>query len=344
MVVYLPWSSLPDFRSYNYGTIAFVLVSTEDDVLSKDSVGIDDPVIYTMTVPVYSWLTNDTVGRLRVSSIITVVILILLSGNPLKSAFKENLTLSFHFWPIACSIYVETVTAEVRGDNYLLSHTDNTSSIFNTTTPFARPPPTSPLERNWAALMDDIDESDIMYGYYDMQFGSGLYGTDEWLQNRILALLNGTTSTPAQKLGALEADLQSITSIAYSIVFGQIYNSKNSTVARNSNIITVLGQEHVPLGKLQVNGPQLFVGFVCILVLLACVLISSGLTLVTEESGDVYMLSGEVLDLMCLMKNSALPELLNNTGAAPSNTSTRRAEAEKLDVVLVHLLYHHLLI
>ena len=148
--------------------------------------------------------------------------------------------------------------------------------------------------------------------------------------------------TSAQKLGALEADLQNITSVAYSIIFEQIYNSKNSTAARNSNIITVLGQEHVPLAKLQVNGLQVFVGLVCVLVLLACVLISSGLRSVAEKPSDVYMLSGEVLDLMCLMKNSALPELLNNTGAAPSDTGARRTQAEKLDVVLVHLLYHHL--
>ena len=310
--------------------MAFALVSTKSNVLSKDPVGIDDPVIYTMTVPVYSWLTNDTIGRLRVSSIITTAILIVLSGDPPRSAFKENLTVSFHFWPIGCSIYVETVTAEVRGDNYLLSHTNSTSSTFNTTTPFVRPPPTSPLERNWADLSDQI---------YDWDF---IRAGPSWLESRILALLNGTTSTSAQKLGTLEADLQSITSVAYSIIFEQIYSSKNSTAVRNSNIITVQGQEPVRLGRVQVNGLQTFVGLVCILVLLACVLISSGLRPMAKQSGDVYLLSGEVLDVMCLMKNSALPQLLNNTGAMPSDTGARRAQAEKLDVVLVHLLYHHL--
>ena len=172
--------------------------------------------------------------------------------------------------------------------------------------------------------------------------GESPYGTDVWLQNRILGLLNGATSTSAQKLGAFEADLQNITSVAYSIIFEQIYNSKNPTAARNSTIITVLGQEHVPLGKLHVNGLQVFVGLVCVLVLLGCVLISSGLRPVAEKSGDVHMLSGGVLDVMCLMKNSALPELLNNIGPAPSNTGARRAQAEKLDVVLVHLFDHHL--
>ena len=273
-------------------------------------------------------------------SIIIIAALTVLSENPPTTgkAFKENVTVSFHFWPIACSIYVETVTAEVRGDNYLLSHTDNTSSAFNTTTPFVRPPPASPLERNWVFLLDEIYYWDFVPDDYHWE---SQFGTDEWLENRILALLNGTTST-SQKLGALEADLQSITSVAYSIVFGEIYNSKNSTAARNSDIITVLGQESVPLGKLQVNGLQVFVGLICVIVLLACVLISSGLRLVAEKSGDVYMLSGEVLDVMCLMKNSALPELLNNTGAASSDTGARRAQAEKLDVVLVHLFDHQL--
>ena len=143
-------------------------------------------------------------------------------------------------------------------------------------------------------------------------------------------------------LGALEADLQSITSVAYSIIFEQIYNSKNPTVACDSNIVTVLGQEQVPLAKLQVNGLQVFVGLICILVLLACVLISSGFRPVAENPAMcTCLLSGEVLDLMCLMKNSALPELLN-TDVAPSTTGAQRAQAEKLDVVLVHLLYHHL--
>ena len=274
-------------------------------------------------------------------SIVILAVLTVLSENPppIGQMFREYVTVSFHFWPIACSIYVETVTAEVRGDNYLLSHTDNTSSAFNTTTPFVRPPPASPLERNWAYLLDQIYKSDFLGGQSDWVSS---YGTDEWLENRILALLNGTTLTSAQKLGTLEADLQSITSVAYSIVFEQIYNSKSSAAARNSDIITVLGQEHVLLGKLQVNGLQVFVGLICVIVLLACLLISSGLRLVAEKSGDVYMLSGEVLDVMCLMKNSALPELLNNTGATSSDTGARRVQAEKLDVVLVHLFHHHL--
>jgi hypothetical protein len=155
----------------------------------------------------------------------------------------------------------------------------------------------------------------------------------KWLENRILALLNGTTSSSAQKLDALEADLQTITSMAYSLLFEQIYTSKNSTGSRNANTITVEGQERMPLAKLNVNGLQVFIGLVCILVLLVCVLISSGLRPGAEKSADGYMLSGELLDLMCLMKNSALPELLNNASAEPSNTNARRAKAEKLDVV-----------
>ena len=267
----------------------------------------------------------------------------MLSGHPPIPLLKENLTVSFHFWPIACSIYVETVTAEVRGDNYLLSRTDNTSSAFNTTTPFVRGPPTSPLERNWADLLDQIIDWEATGLADEVRNGTipDGTGTSGWLGDRLMAPFEGTTLTSAQKLDALEADLQSITSIAYSLIFEEIYNSKNPTAAPNSNIITVLGQEDVTLGKLQVNGLQVFVGLVCILVLLACVLISSGLRPVAEKSGDVYMLSAEVVDVMCLMKNSALPELLNNTGPAPSTTSARRAQAELLDVVLVHLLYHH---
>ena len=340
--MYLPWSSSPDNSSYNYGTMAFVLISTKNNVLSKDSVGIDDPVIHTTTVPVYSWLGNETIGRL--GSVITIAVLIVLSGHAPKSAFMENVTISFHFWPIACSIYVETVMADVRGDNYLLSYTTNTSNVSNTTTPFVRLPPTSPLERNWASVLDQIYASEIPTPgpIWQGSVWQGLYAPSKWLENRILALLKGTTSTSAQKLGALETDLQSITSVAYSLLFEQIYNSGNFTGARYPNVITVLGQERVPLAKLQVNGLQVFVGLICTLVLLACVLISSGLGPVTEESSDVYMLSGEVLDLMCLMKNSALPELLNSTGVAPSNTGARRAKAEKLNVVLVYLPYHHL--
>lgn len=152
---------------------------------------------------------------------------------------------------------------------------------------------------------------------------------DKWLESRILALLNTTTSSSAQKLHALEADLQTITSIAYSFLFEQIYASKNSTAA---NTVTVQGQESISLAKLNINGLQVFIGLACNLVLLVCVLISSGLRPGVEKCADGHMLSGELLDLMYLMKNSALPKLLNNTGAEPYDTVARRAKAEKLDV------------
>ena len=64
-VVYLPWRSSPDNSSDIYGTISFALVTTKSNMLSKDPVGIDDPVLRTMTLPVYSWTTNETIGMLK---------------------------------------------------------------------------------------------------------------------------------------------------------------------------------------------------------------------------------------------------------------------------------------
>ena len=62
-LLYLPWNDFPDNSTRDIGTIAFVLISSNDDVLSADSLGLEGPVTQTVVLTVSSWIVNDTLGE-----------------------------------------------------------------------------------------------------------------------------------------------------------------------------------------------------------------------------------------------------------------------------------------
>jgi hypothetical protein len=68
-LLYLPWTEFSDNRTRNIGTIAFVLISTHDDLLRPDSVGLGEPVNETLVLAVWSWIADGTRSELQMISL-----------------------------------------------------------------------------------------------------------------------------------------------------------------------------------------------------------------------------------------------------------------------------------
>ena len=62
-LLYLPWNSFPDNSTRDIGTIAFVLISSNDDVLIPNSAGLEEPVNQTLVITVSSWIANDPLSE-----------------------------------------------------------------------------------------------------------------------------------------------------------------------------------------------------------------------------------------------------------------------------------------
>jgi hypothetical protein len=224
-------------------------------------------------------------------------------------------------------MYLEDLTAHVRGDNTLLSHSFNNSQAGNLH-PFARALPSSPYERAWGPLFDEMWVDEV--GATDV----GLEFADEhlppfWLESLVMKLLNGTTSISSQKVAALEASLQDITSVAYSLLVQQLRLKGNVT----SLDADVQGQQQTRLAKLHVNGLQAALGLLCVTSLFLCVVYAAQMKDGLTPRGDCYVIGGDALDLMCLMRGSTLPELLAEPEYSLAIPDMRRDKAEKIDVV-----------
>lgn len=223
-------------------------------------------------------------------------------------------------------MYLEDLTAVVRGDNTLISHSFNDSQAGNLH-PFARSPPSSLYERAWGPLVDEI-WSDELATITDIVFGYELLPS-LWLECLVMQSLNGTSSTSSQKIAALEASLQGITSVAYSLLVQQLrINGKLTNLDTD-----VQGQQQTPLATLHVNGLQTFLGLLCVTSLFLCVVCVARIRDGLKPQGDRYIIVGDALDLMCLIRGSALPELLAEPKYDSTTPDTRRDKSEKIDVV-----------
>jgi hypothetical protein len=221
-------------------------------------------------------------------------------------------------------MYLEDLTAHVRGDDALLSHSFNDSQAGNLH-PFARSLPSSPYERAWGPLFDEIWNDETSTGSW---FGKQLLPSF-WLECLVMQSLNGTSVNSSQKIAGLEASLQNITSIAYSLLVQQLRVNGNVTSLDTG----VQGQQQTPLAKLHVNGLQTVLGLLCVVSLFLCVVYAAQMKDGLTPRGDRYVIVGDALDLMCLMHGSSLPELLAESRHDPTIPDTRRDKAEKIDVV-----------
>jgi hypothetical protein len=235
---------------------------------------------------------------------------------------------TFHYWPIVCTMQLENLTANVRGDNTLLSYSEpfDDSQAANLQ-PFARDLPSSPYEKAWGPLFDEIWYDEML-----QQFSANASASvTDWLERQVLWILDGTTSTPMQKIAALQATLQSITSVAYRLLIQHL--RVNGSLTRLDVTVDVQGQQQIPLAKLHVNGSQTVLGLLCVAILFLCVLCAAEMKGGLTPRGDRYIVLGGVLDFMCLMRGSSLPELFAEPKHDPLTPDTRRDKAEKIDVV-----------
>ena len=233
--------------------------------------------------------------------------------------------MTFHYWPIACAMHLEDVTAQVRGDGNLLSRSFNDSQAGNVQ-PFIRPLPSSPYEKSWGQPFDAIWRDEVVPTYGLSGFG-GEYIPQFWLERQVFQLLNGTTSTSSDKILALEATLQDITSVAFPLLVQQL------RVKRNLTSPDVQGQQQTTLAKLHVNGLQTVAGLFCVAILFACLLYGTQMRDGLIPRRDRYIIVGDALDLMCLMRGSSLPGLIAKPKNDASTSDMRREKAEKIDVV-----------
>jgi hypothetical protein len=64
-VLYLSWSDFPDNSTRDIGTIAFVLISSQNDVLSPDSLGPGLPANDTLFFTIWNSTVNGTLSKLH---------------------------------------------------------------------------------------------------------------------------------------------------------------------------------------------------------------------------------------------------------------------------------------
>ena len=228
-------------------------------------------------------------------------------------------------------MYVEDLAARVRGDNTLLSYSKpyEDTSQPKKLQPFTRALPSSPYEKAWVSLFDEIwlDELRLFSGVLNL---GGLLPSS-WVENQIVQLLNTTVQNSTQKIIALETTLQSITSVAYSLVVQQLRVGNNLT--RLHSMVDVPGQQQTRLGQLRIHASQTFLGFFFVVILLLCILYMSEMTAGLMPSEDHHIVTGNVLDFICLMRGSSLPGLFAEPTHDSSAPEARRDRAEKTNVV-----------
>ena len=223
-------------------------------------------------------------------------------------------------------MYLEDLTAHVRGDSTLLSYTEQYKDgpKAENLRPFARALPSSSYERAWSALFDEIwlDQTSFFVNIF-----MGNLLPPSWLENQVLPLLNATVWNSTEKIMALQTYLQTTTSFAYAFLVQQFRVSNNLT--HMNSIVDVRGQQQISMAKLHVNASQIFLGLFSVIVLFLCILYTSETGTGLAPSQQRHIIVGDVLDFVCLMRGSSLPGLF----AEPIvDSEARRDKAEKTNV------------
>jgi hypothetical protein len=229
-------------------------------------------------------------------------------------------------------MYLENLTALVRGDNTLLSHSEPSNDFqAGNLKPFARALPSSLYERAWGPLHDEIWYDEMLQLWFTNTNAPG----PNWLQQQLLSSLGETTSTPAQRIATLQAGLQTITSLAYRLLSQHFLVRINGSLTFLNATGDVQGQQQILLARLHVNGSQTVLGLLCVITLFLCVLYAAKVRdgLMSREDSEYYTIVGNVLDFMCLMRGSSLPELFAKPTHDLLAPDARRDKAEEIGVV-----------
>lgn len=328
--------------AYNYGNIAFTLISISNDTLQPNaSRGIDPPTNFALNVSVYSWLSDNNLSAL-LPSWWRAKLKMVTSQTDLterkKTAFSESMTVDFSLWNIGCSLYLEEVVAEIRGDNTLKSYVP-TSSEVRPSRPFLRSTPNTTLERVWPMLLDTIDFMEA--GHLNGDYGPGQVIPNQWFQKQLANAFNTAGATTLEKMLALESGLQNITSLAFALLVQQLRRQSDELGTHSKLEYAMISgtQEGVVYAYLHINITQLSVGLLSMALIITSFVVSTGV-----RSGIVAtvndMQSAGALDVIRLMRDSDLPALIGKDTVHSHGTDLRRQRAEMLSVKYVHLLRH----
>lgn len=222
--------------------------------------------------------------------------------------------LPLYVWNIGCSLYIEEISAEVRGDNMLQSHTTNDSRLF-VYRPFFRPEPSHPLEMAWTTLVDTISGTPWWPGPLPTR----------WLENQLQDVFNLTGATN-DKLTLLEARLQNITSMAYALCIDHLRMEDANTGINGKFQYTPIPDIQKPAASacLRINGIPVLVGLVCVAAMAVCVIVAAGVSATTESSDYAAIVATGIRSTIAPMRGVDLPALTvqgNATEGAKSLTA-----------------------
>lgn len=192
-------------------------------------------------------------------------------------SFRENGTFTLFAWPIGCSLRVQNITADVLGNNQLVRTVTNVTQT-DPTKLFTRPEATDPLERSWEQLIEAIYFSEYSSGRSADSSG-GEFLALHWLENIFLPILNDTTlpgggehaPSVGDRLSLMSETLERLSALAYGLIIQSFRSQAHDgipQVAADWAPVSryVSGQQVVVRGKFTINGLQVVIGTVCVLV------------------------------------------------------------------------------
>lgn len=228
-----------------------------------------------------------------------------------KASFLETFTVKFYVWAIGCSLYVDNISARVRGDNALLWHSEP-PTITQDIPLYQRPLPTEPLEMVWASLLQRVES----------EAGSG----DAWMWTSLLRSFNSTG-----RISDLEASLGRLTALSYALVAQYLSTTtiqkQDGSQYWNAVNATISGHQSILFAHLRVNPFPVVLGSLAVLLLMAASVCYTGLR---RNPDDNINWDGGVIDVITLMHGSSLPAII--AGNPHSVEDSRRERSECTDI------------
>lgn len=286
-----------------------------------------------------------------------------------QNAFLENGTFTVYMWPIGCTFFVQNATAEVQGNNKLLKSELSSPTQMDYTNLFAPTSPAlksryDPLERSWEPLIHSIIESEIgTGGSADSSGGEQL--PYQWLENIVYLNLNSSTlpgssssesPTVTERFEAIERALGGLTGLAYGMLV-QSFRAQTLDASAGGNIslsgvgnnwrptmALVDGQQIILRGRLKINGLQVVIGTLSVVMICLAVMFALAPNRTRHETPvEDVVRDGGVIDVISLANHSTLPSILaddmhgetRDYNGSPGSKDKRRMIAERTTIAYV---------
>jgi hypothetical protein len=226
-----------------------------------------------------------------------------LAPGPAK---QHDLNITFYIWPIICSLSVHNVTAWIRvlGETRLERTNASIKSIV----------PSDPMVTSWSFIMELL---------FTEQEGQFLFWT------AVEQTFNQTWS-----LTSLEDQLSHFAAFYYSVLVqywrsatlkGDLSSSQWWSEATGS----VMANQQMLFGRLDLSISQLIVGCVCVIALI----ITSAISILGRRIKQGALMDGSVMDMISLLRGSSLPQIIAGDSDEDLGKDGRRRRAERTMVM-----------